>query len=136
MEEDFIQFLLADAPIAALVADRIHWRERPQGGRMPDIILNNLGGPADYTMNGPSGLKQTRVQIDCWSTASKAEALAMKRAVETAMSGTITTLTAVEIQGMFLDAFQDDVEVIGEAGTKYFRERLDFLIWTGEVGST
>jgi hypothetical protein len=129
MEEDLIQYMLADSGISALVATRIHWDERPQGGGLPDIVMHNLGGPIDYHMQGPSGLEQTRIQIDCWSNKSKAESLAIKRAVKAALSGLRANLSGVEIQGMFIDAYNDAFDAAAEASEHYYRHRLDFIVW-------
>lgn len=136
MEEELIAFMLADVGIAALVSTRIHWRERPQGGGLPDIILHNLGGPVDYHMQGPSGLNQSRIQIDCWSNVSLAQSLAVKRAVEASLSGLRATMSGIEIQGMFIDAYNDAFDVAAEASEQYYRHRLDFLCFHSETGVT
>lgn len=135
MEEDLIALLTGDLGIASVVADRVYWGIRPQGAALPDITLYNLGGPVDYHMHGPSGLRQIRIQVDCWSKVSKAQALSIKRAVEAALSGQQAQQQNVEFQGMFIDTFNDDVELVGEAQERYYRERIDFLMWVGTVST-
>lgn len=135
MEEDLIALLKDDLGVASVVNDRVYWAVRPQGGALPDIVLHNIGGPVDYHMGGPSGLKQMRIQIDCWSKVSKLQALSVKRAVEACLSGQQANGNAVEFQGFFIDNAAADIERVGDAGEIIFRERLDFIMWTGAIST-
>ena len=80
MEEELRALLLADPAIAGLVEDRIDWGERPQGAPYPAIVMNVIGNIEGHHMNGPDGLFQGRVQLDCYGLTYGA-AKALSRAV-------------------------------------------------------
>lgn len=64
MEEDLRAHMAADAPLTALVDDRIEWGVR---GEAPSLALHLIDAPPDWHLKGPSGLVQARVQFDCWA---------------------------------------------------------------------
>lgn len=68
--------LKAAAPVAASVADRIYWLDRPQGKALPDITLSIISAIRDQHMKGFQALQFTRVRADCRAdTYLKASAL-------------------------------------------------------------
>jgi hypothetical protein len=64
MEEDLRAHLAANVPLAAHVADRIQWVVRESA---PSLALHLIDAPPDWTLKGPSGLVQARVQLDAWA---------------------------------------------------------------------
>jgi len=84
MEEELRALLKADAATAALVGSRIDWGVRPQGKPLPAVVMNVISDAEDYHMNGPNGLFQGRVQVDCYGLTYVA-AKAVSRAVRTAL---------------------------------------------------
>lgn len=64
MEEDLRAHFAAAGPLAALVADRIQWAVREEA---PSLALHLIDAPPDWTLKGPSGLVQARVQLDGWA---------------------------------------------------------------------
>jgi hypothetical protein len=64
MEQELRALLLGYGPLSALLADRIHWDERPQGEALPGVILQGVDRRQQSTLNGLSGLYIGRVQID------------------------------------------------------------------------
>lgn len=65
MEEDLRGVLADNAALSALVADRIQWGVRDTVS--PSVALHLIDAPPDWTLKGPSGLVQARVQIDAWA---------------------------------------------------------------------
>jgi hypothetical protein len=66
MEEDFRALLTGASAVTALVpVARINWGAHPQGGGAPYLVLTVIGNEAGLTMQGPDGLWQGRVQVDC-----------------------------------------------------------------------
>jgi hypothetical protein len=65
MQEDFVQALLADAGLAALVGRRITWEKRKQGAPLPAIVLHVIAAPTKYTLKGRVQLRDWLVQADC-----------------------------------------------------------------------
>jgi len=78
MEEDLLARLGTAAPIAALVADRVDWFDRPRA--LPALTLTKVSPGREWTMSGPDGLDEPRVQIDAWAL-TKAGVGALARAV-------------------------------------------------------
>lgn len=63
-------FLLASAPIAALVADRIYYESLPSGVGYPAITLDSVADlPEVYGLAGEIGPNRETIQIDVWSRA-------------------------------------------------------------------
>lgn len=131
MEEALVAFLLADAALAGLVATRITWQSRPQGEALPAVTLQRVSGARDYHMQGPSGLVQSRVQVDCWG-ATYASALAVSRAVRSLLSGIRTETGGIELQGAFIDGERHDFEKDGNAAQAFHRVMIDFQVWHSE----
>lgn len=64
MEESLRAHLAASADLVALVDQRIQWAVREDA---PSLALHLIDALPDWTLKGPSGLVQTRVQFDCWA---------------------------------------------------------------------
>lgn len=73
-------FLSSRQALAALVADRIHPRRRPQGGDLPCVVYRQVSGGTLGTLGGISGLAAPTFAIDCYG-ASEADAEAVAQAV-------------------------------------------------------
>lgn len=100
----------------------VDWGMNIQGATMPRITLTRVSGRPDYTMSGPSGLAEARVQIDCFAmTVGEAKRIAID--VRHALSG----LRAHPISGAFLDQ-ERDLPPDTEGGGITARVSLDFII--------
>lgn len=84
MEEDLRGYLASNAPLTAIVADRIEWAVR---GNAPSLAIHLIDAPEDWTLKGSSGLVQARVQLDCWADTFLA-AKAIGKAVRAALPAT------------------------------------------------
>jgi len=126
MEEALTEYLLAHTALAALVGTRINWARRPQANALPSVILHRISGLPNYTMAGPSGFVQTRVQADCWAATYKSSKT-VAREVLARLSGARMTVGSVVFQGIFNEGHDDSVEAIA-GGTDLFRVSMDFLI--------
>ena len=131
MEEDLTALFLADAGISAEAGDRVNWAERPQEESLPAVILWKIGGSRDMTMDGPSGLVESRLQVDCWA----ADALTAKRlalaVINLLQNFKHSVHGGTSFQGGFIDGERDSFE--NEAGSAYHRVTLDARIWHSEV---
>lgn len=67
LEEAIYTRLSTFAPLAALVAGRIYAVRAPQSETRPRITYQRISGASDHVLSGPSGLTDTRVQVDCWA---------------------------------------------------------------------
>lgn len=130
MEEQLIALLLGDAMLSGLVGNRIFWMKMEPNGSLPRIVLNVISDSADYNMNGVSGLRSSRVQIDCYGE-TYASAKSVSRAVDGVLSGYKGTSGAIKFDGIFLidqrDAIEDD-----DAPDDLFGVSADYQIWHKE----
>ena len=127
MEEALLALLQSSAAVTAIVGGRINWGAHPQGAPLPGIVLTVIDDAEGHIYQGPDGLSQGRVQVDCWALTYD-EAKACGRAVRAALDG--------HFGGMFLGMFLADQRDGREGGTneadRPFRSSLDFLThWRG-----
>jgi len=131
MEESLAGYLLSATALSALVASRIYWVRAPQGVSKPYVLLTLIGSPRDMKMSGPSGLRMSRVQIDCCGlTYTNTKGVA--RAVEVRLSGFRGTAGTTTFDGVFLDSERDGLED-GDTPDDLARVSMDFLIWHKET---
>lgn len=77
--------LLAAAPVAALVASRIYWEDRPQAATLPAITLHVILDERDQHMGGFQTVKDCLLQVDVWASSFAAKK-ALKEAVIAALA--------------------------------------------------
>ena len=126
--------LLDDVAVAAAVGgSRIYPLQMPQGVREPSLVYQRAGGIFDTLMEGPQGLRETRLQLDAWAVDSDAAAALMTLA-ETRLSGFSGLVTVgndspqaqCNVRGIFLDNEGDGYD----AAAKLYRDRRDFrVLW-------
>ena len=130
MEEALRTLLLTDTALANLVGRLIDWDVIPQGKSGPAVVMHLISGVPDYHMAGPSGLVQSRVQIDCRAT-TKATAKAVARAVEAVLSGYKSKIGAITFGGIFKDNGRSRFDKTEPES--FFTESADYLIWNGSA---
>jgi len=96
MQDEFTSLLTGNAEVAALTGGgkRIWWGVAGQGYDGALVVLNLISGVPDYHTEGPSGMEESRVQVDCRaSTLAAAKALA--DAIDALLSGYSGTVGAI-----------------------------------------
>ena len=127
MEADLRTRLLGAAAVAAIVATRVTWGDRPQGKTLPAIILLMVSAGREYHHGGADELHETRVQVDCWAT-SHLQATQLGAAVVAELE-TAETVGSTEFGKSLLAAERDvQAESLDGGGTAY-RRSLDFMVW-------
>lgn len=130
-EADFRSAILAGSGVAALVGDRVNWAELPAARPRPLIALWNITRPGDYTMDGPSGLEQAFIQIDCWAD-TYLEASTLADTVKAALEALNDTVGSTQIQGVFFTGRRDGRDpMAGAPAQRYSRVSLDCGAWFG-----
>lgn len=124
MQTVLANLILAHAPLAALIGNRAHWDEMPQGQPPSGIVMYVVGGITDYTMQGASGYAMTRVQFDCRG-ATAAEARAVANALCDRLSGFSGSFQGFSFQGCFA---QNQRTRSDKDATKWFTDSRDFTI--------
>jgi len=87
------------------------------GVELPYITYQAVGGQSAFTLNGGSGLRNARMQINVWAK-SRPDAI-------TLMDSVLAALTADSVKGVPIG----DATSEYEADTKLYGARLDFSIW-------
>lgn len=122
MEEAFKALLANALPVFDLVpSTSINWGQHPQGVPLPGIVLTVIDDLEQVTHQGPDGLSQARVQVDCYAdTYSQAKTLG--RAVRLALNG----YRGNGFQGVFLAATREGREGGTNEADRPFRVSQDF----------
>lgn len=72
-----VPVLLNSTAITAIVADRVWLATRPQGERRAGIVVSQVSGADEGTLDGPSGTTKGTLRLDCLApTAAAVEQLA------------------------------------------------------------
>lgn len=113
---------LLGAGLQDMPADRVNWGQHMQDGGNPYVVLHLIDLNEDMTMQGPDGLEQARVQIDCYAP-TYWQANGMGRAVKALLSGHRGGgFQMIQFAGM--RQLRESGENAGEA---VYRASLDFL---------
>lgn len=124
--------LLGDVDVSNVVGVRVYPALLPQGVTNPSIVYNIVTEHTDYHMNGPSGLKTDRIQIDCWSQQPD-QAVALANDVEDVLSGFSGTVSFGSIspqESVVIHAvFQDTANDIYDPTSKMYSKQRDYFFW-------
>ncbi len=130
LETDFVVLLTNNVGISALVSDRIGWGALPAARPRPHIALWMTARPIDYTLDGPSGLDEAYVQIDCWGD-SYLQSLDVANAVRAGLGGFRGWVQFTGFQGIFIDGQRNDtLPTLGAPAQRYERISFDCRIWS------
>lgn len=124
--------LLGDVDVSSVVGTRIYPAQIPQGVTDPSIVYSIITEDTDYHMNGPSGLKTDRIQIDCWAQESD-QAVSLANDVEDVLSGFSGTVSfgssspqdSIVIHAVFHDIGDD----IYDSVAKLYSKQRDYFFW-------
>lgn len=122
MEKAIRALLKADAAIAAHCAGRVYFGSAPQGKPYPLIILNTISDTEGMTLDGPDGLPDARLQVDCYAT-TYGGAKELSRDIRKLLSG----YAGGAIQGVFYGVSRDGRDEAAD-GTKLRRVSMDFTV--------
>ena len=127
MEEALRTLLAADAGVAGAVGTLVFWVEAPQSVNADFINLHLVSGVPDIAMQGPTGLVESRVQVDCWA-ATYSAAKTIGRAVKAAVNGYRGDIGSISIRLIRIAGERDDTSPpTGDGHTRY-RNSIDLLI--------
>lgn len=126
MELILANFCLQHVPLAALIGNRIHWDELPQGIVNPAIVMHVISGLPIYTHQGPDGLEASRVQFDCRGNTA-AERRSVYEALDARLSGYRGVYDGVKFGGVFRQSIQTRSDKDG--ADRWFTASVDYIIW-------
>lgn len=117
--------LLAEAPVTALVGQRVYWVDRPQAAALPAIVLQVISDPRPQHLKDYDELRETRIQMDVFG-ATYAQ---VRSVTEAALAAVVPEDTSNGI--IFNRALVDGARDLGERTETQFihRHSTDLLIW-------
>lgn len=123
MEEALLAYLTANAGLTALIGNRVQWSVRDPVS--PCLALHLVDAPPDWTLKGPSGLVQARVQMDGW-----AESFLAAKAVGDAVMAALPPIRQVAGGVLFLSCvvLDTDRDRFGDAPNILHRTRTDVRV--------
>lgn len=131
LETDLVARLKADAALSPLVGARIYADAFPKDPTYPAIVYQLISRNDDYTQDGPSGLVDRRIQIDCYA-AGKVAVIDLSDKVIASLNGYRGVMGGTAVRGVFLDNERDQFpQDLLSAGKRPYRRILDFIIWYG-----
>jgi hypothetical protein len=131
----FRAFLLEDPTIAGIVGQRIYDSQLPQGELRTGIVFTEVSSIGDHHMQGPSGLAQSRYQVDAWAPVPD-NAADLALAIKLRLDGFRGAFTwgdqspqfSVPIRGVFFQTARTSYD----DGSKLFNKGADYIIVFGE----
>lgn len=93
MESDLVAWLLADAGVAAAIADRLYRLVAAQGAARPYAVLTGTSAP-QRTLAGPTGEAVARLQLTCWGSDETVAGVADAEAARDALRAALRALEA------------------------------------------
>lgn len=134
--ETFINLMLEDTAITAIVGDRIYPRMLPDAAKFPAIVVTKATGVGSYDLQGDVGLEAARVQVDVYDTAA-GKVIALRTLVRRLFSGFkggTASGSPCAIASSFcindLDLSDPSTE---RAGPRLKRRMLEFNVWNREL---
>ena len=134
METALRALLVAGLP--GMSAGRLNWGEHPRDETRPYVTLHLISLREGRTMQGPDGLEQSRVQVDCY-----APTFGQAREIGQAVKQLLNHYRGGGFRGVFFDGMRTlreggDSRIIGsDESAAFYRASLDFLInWRNDNG--
>ena len=115
--------MLADASVAALLGQNIHWSDAPANSPYPLAVLQKVSERRSYTLEGDDGLGRHLVQIDVYAS----EHRGMRQASQ-AVCKLWSGLRSAGVAGAFVQNIRETVERDTGADGLLYRVSLDVLI--------
>ena len=119
MIEQSVLAALKGSPAATSAGDKVYALLLPDGTGYPAVTYQRISNVPVYSILGPSGLDQPRIQVDCWAE-TYAEAKTLAGEVRTAMEG-------AGFKGRLITDADDLDETVGA-----YRVTMDFYCWQKE----
>lgn len=97
IEEAFTAYLLARAPLTALIGINLYPTERPQDSTLPAVTYITVSDVPNRTLTGQDALAEPYIQFTVYAS-TKASAKAVAKELKTALNDYHGTMSGVEVQ--------------------------------------
>lgn len=128
IESDLRAYLIAVAPIAALIGDRVFPQQLPQGATLPAVTYQRIAGQSMIDHEGDAGLGRARIQIDCWGPTGNTgyqQSVDLAETIRAALSGYRGPMGSNPATNARIINVMD----IPEPETKLWRRMVEASIW-------
>lgn len=119
--------LLEDEAVAQLIGERVDWTRRPQADGYPAIVLQTISDPRPDHFMGADGFRQTRLQLDAYSTESAADATRIAEAAIDALREPVDDASGIRFDRAGVDGPTDGGDQLDDVYVHW--ARVDFLLW-------
>lgn len=109
IEEGFVAYVLAQSAITTLIGTRIMPAPLRQDSDLPAVSYQLISQRDDVLHDGPQGLPDARLQLDCWAD-SYASARALAEAIRTAVHAYRGMMGVVNVQRAKVENIVDGFE--------------------------
>lgn len=135
VEKAVRDILVSHTGVASIVSARVYAGMAPQEVTMPFIVFRREQTQRGRPLDGPNGLVEADVEVNCVSTSS-AQLQSLVDEVRFALDDYAGTNKGVTIQRAMLDDESEELEVETVGGDGRVRRRaLDFRIWYCETAA-
>ena len=124
VEASVLAILKASPALSGLVSGRIYALILPETPILPAVTYQRISEVPDSTLDGPGTFTEVRLQLDCWSSTSHAEACAIADAIASALNGYTGTSLGVTFWNVMRDNSKDFYEPL----PKCYRRSVDYKI--------
>lgn len=107
MLDGFIALLIADTDTNALVSGRVYASVAPRGYVLPAIVIHRYGGLQEYQFDGPAGLREDQIQVDCYANDSSTAQQLAEAARELLISFVGALSDGTVVRGCYLERDMD-----------------------------
>ena len=119
--------LIGDATLTGLIGTRIYPGKAPQDPTLPYVVYHRISPTRTPTLNGPTLVPETRIQLDIIAT-SQASAELVATAIRNRIDGYTGTSASVSVLSSVVEDEMDMDETIEGSDSIYYRVVMDVLI--------
>ncbi|NBS67650.1 DUF3168 domain-containing protein [bacterium] len=119
--------LIGDATLTGLIGTRIYPGKAPQDPTLPYVVYHRISTTRTPTLNGPTLVPETRIQLDIIAT-SQASAELVATAIRNRIDGYTGTSASVSVLSSVVEDEMDMDETIEGSDSIYYRVVMDVLI--------
>ncbi|WP_309387524.1 DUF3168 domain-containing protein [Cerasicoccus frondis] len=114
LHEKLCAKLKGDAALKALVVDRIFPLATPKNTERPLLTYREISGVIDHDLDGPSGLREARLQLDAYAERYR-DIIGIRQALDALLDNFRGDLDGQEIQDLRLSFPSQDHDREGES---------------------
>ncbi len=130
IEQGLVGLVQADAGVRAIAPTGGFISTLPKDFQQPSWTHKTVSQPPSSLLQGPSGFKMRRVQIDCYGTAASqgADTILLAAAIDDVLDGFRGTLS--DPDSTYVDScLQSDLMDFFDEASRTYRRMLEYEIW-------